>query len=189
MKKKRFFTTFTKMIFFFVVFGLLPLLLLSILFFCRYTDSIRKTSVSNYSQIVSYFSKNVSDVLEGADEAMGALYDYQNQNGDSLSAVLKSDSISESDRNQQVAAALQDVMSQSEYIASERFVDKRGNFYSLYRDQGKTLKNNTDYYTNMTIVEGENLRKIKLLGTTQESNICVNSDDFIFVLVRNFMDT
>lgn len=190
MKKKRFCTTFIKMTISFVGFGLIPLLILSVLFFYRYTGSMQETSVSNYSQINGYFARNIGDVLEGADEATGALYDYQTVNGESLASILKREDIPDSERTLQVVDALRSVMMQSEYISSARFVDYKGNIYSLYHDQGKTLRNDAVLYTNMKIFTNkEELRNMKLLGTTQESNICVNSDDFVFVLVRNFMDT
>lgn len=187
--KKRFYSTFIKMTISFVVFGLLPLLILSILFFYRYTESVRETSIRNYSQINGYFAQNVSDVLNSADEAMGALYDYQTANGAGLRTIINDDHISDSERGQHVDAALQNVMAQSEFISSVHFVDVQGNIYSRYHDQGKTLRNDAGTYMDMNLMQGEDKRDIKLLGVTEERNICVNSDDFIFVLVRNFMDT
>lgn len=188
MRKKRFYTTFTKLTISFVGFGLVPLLILSILFFQRYIGIMQETSVNNYSQISGYFARNVGDVLDGADEAAGALYDYQTPNGESLASVLKKADIPDSERTLQVTDALRSVMMQSEYISSARFVDYKGNIYSIYHDQGKTLRNDAALYTSMKIFNGKEIRDMKLLGTTQESNICVNSDDFVFVLVRNFMD-
>lgn len=189
MKIKRLYTTFSKMTVFFVLFGLLPLLLLSILFFYRYMDSVQKTAISNYSQINSYFAKNVGEMLDGTDAAMGVLYDYETSSGENLASVLKNDNISESERALLVMDALQSVMEQGEYISSERFADYRGNIYSLYHDPDKTLRNDASFYTNMKIFGREEMCDIKLLGTMEESNICVNSDDFIFVLVRNYMDS
>ena len=46
-----------------------------------------------------------------------------------------------------------------------------------------------DYYTQMRIIAQDEMRDLRVLRTTEESNICINSDDFIFVLVRNYMDT
>lgn len=189
MKQKRLYTTFTKMTIFFVVFGMLPLLLLSLLFFVRYKDSMRGTMISNYSQIAGYFAKNVEDVIVSADLAMGELYDYQTESGDSLAVVLKDKDLSESERARHVMNVLHEVMAQSEYISSERFVDLDGQIYSLYYDQNKTLRNDAAFYSNMSLIPEERMRDLMILRATEESNICVNSDDFIFVMVRNFMDT
>ena len=47
MRKKIFDTTFGKLTVAYVVFGMIPLLFLSILFFSRFTDSIRETMIRN----------------------------------------------------------------------------------------------------------------------------------------------
>ena len=189
MKQRKLRTTFTKMTVSFILFGMLPLFILSLLFFFRYTGSLRNAMVSNYSQINGYFAKNVEDVLSSADTAMEALYDYQTEDGDSLTAVLKAKRLPDSERARHIMSALHEVMAKSEYISSERFVDLNGKVYALYYDQSKMLRNDAGFYNRMNIIREEQLRDLRILGTTQESNICVNSDDFIFCLVRNFMDT
>jgi two-component system sensor histidine kinase YesM len=189
MRRKRQITTFSKMMFSFVVFGLLPLLLLSILFFARYTENTKEISIKNYSQINGYFAKNVSDVLDGVDIATKELYEYKTTEGLGLTDILKNEELAENERYLFVFNALQSVMEQSSYISSERFIDYNGNIYSSYHDQDKILKNSASSHTTMNILDEANIRSIKLLGTMDESKICVNSSDFIFVLVRNYMDT
>ncbi len=189
MRKKIFDTTFGKLTVAYVFFGMIPLLLLSLLFFSRFTDSIRETMIRNYAQINGYFARNVGDIIGSADDAMAELYNYENEQGESLAVVLKDEQISDGERAVQVVSALNDVMSQSKYIASTRFVDFNGNIYSAYYNQEKTLRNDAEYYTQMSIIPQSRLRDLRVLGTTEESNICINTDDFIFVLVRNYMDT
>ncbi len=189
MRKKLFDTTFGKLTVAYVFFGMIPLLLLSILFFSRFTDSIRETMVRNYAQINGYFARNVGDIIGSADDAMAQLYNYETDQGESLSVVLKDDSISDGDRALEVVNALNSVMEQSKYIASTRFVDYKDDIYSVYYNQEKTLRNDAEYYTQMSIIPQDRLRALRVLGTTEESNICINSDDFVFVLVRNYMDT
>ena len=168
---------------------MIPLFLLSLLFFVRFTDNVRETMVRNYSQINGYFARNVEDIMQSADEAMSAMYDYETDQGESLATVLKDSSIDDGKRAVEVVNALKDVMSKSKHIASTRFVDTNGQIYSVYYDQEKTLRNDAASYTQMKIVPEDRLRDLKVLRTTEESQICTNSDDFIFVLVRNYMDT
>ena len=189
MRKKIFDTTFGKLTVAYVFFGMIPLLLLSLLFFSRFTDSVRETMIRNYTQINGYFARNVGDIIGSADDAMAELYNYENEQGESLAVVLKDEQISDGERAVQVVSALNDVMSQSKYIASTRFADFNGNIYSAYYNQEKTLRNDAEYYTQMSIIPQSRLRDLRVLGTTEESNICINTDDFIFVLVRNYMDT
>lgn len=189
MKKKFFDTTFGKMTAAYLVFGVVPLFLLSLLFFSRFTDNIRSTMIRNYGQINGYFARNVEDIVTSADDAMAELYNYETESGESLAVVLKNDQLTDGERCSEVLGALKSVMSQSKYIASTRFVDFNGEIYSFYYDQEKTLRNDAEYYTQMSIIKADELRDLKVLRTTEESNICINTDDFIFVLVRNYMDT
>lgn len=189
MKKKLFATTFSKLTVAYIFFGVIPLFVLGMLFFVRFSANIRETMIRNYAQINGYFARNVEDIIESADDAMGTLYDYETEDGDTLAAVLKDDSLSEGERAVHVVDALNQTMSQSSYIASTRFADYRGQIYSVYYNQEKTLRNDAESYTRMGLISADKMRDLRILGTTEESNICVNSDDFIFVLVRNYMDT
>ena len=189
MKKKLFATTFSKLTVAYIFFGVIPLFVLGMLFFVRFSANIRETMIRNYAQINGYFARNVEDIIESADDAMGTLYDYETEDGDTLAAVLKDDSLSEGERAVHVVDALNQTMSQSSYIASTRFADYRGQIYSVYYNQEKTLRNDAESYTRMGLISSDKMRDLRILGTTEESNICVNSDDFIFVLVRNYMDT
>ena len=189
MKKKLFATTFSKLTVAYIFFGVIPLFVLGMLFFVHFSANIRETMIRNYAQINGYFARNVEDIIESADNAMGTLYDYETEDGDTLAAVLKDDSLSEGERAVHVVDALNQTMSQCSYIASTRFADYRGQIYSVYYNQEKTLRNDAESYTRMGLISEDKMRDLRILGTTEESNICVNSDDFIFVLVRNYMDT
>lgn len=137
MKKKLFDTTFGKLTFAYLLFGVIPLFLLSILFFSRFTDNIRTTMIRNYAQINGYFARNVGDIMESADSAMSELYDYETDDGESLAVVLKDPSLSDGERALEVVNALNKVMAQSKHIASTRFVDMNGQIYSVYYNQEK----------------------------------------------------
>ena len=182
-------TTFGKMTVAYLLFGVIPLFLISLLFFSRFTDNIRETMIRNYAQINGYFARNVQDIMESADAAMAELYNYETDDGESLAAVLKNSNLTDGERSLEVDEALKEVMSKSKHIASTRFVDINGKIYSVYYNQEKTLRNDAQYYTQMRIIAQDEMRDLCVLRTTEESNICINSDDFIFVLVRNYMDT
>lgn len=64
-------TTFGKMTVAYLLFGVIPLFLISLLFFSRFTDNIRETMIRNYAQINGYFARNVQDIMESADAAHG----------------------------------------------------------------------------------------------------------------------
>ncbi len=189
MEWKRLHTTFSKMTVSFVAFGLIPLLLLSLLFFYRYSGMIRSNLTSSYGTMTGYVADSVGDILHSVDDAMGELYDYQDTNGNTLAAILKDTSLSESERELAVQDLLRDIMSKSDYISSLRLVDTTGEIYSLFYSQNKTLSNDADSHTQMDVYkDGESLTTLLVFGTLPESEICVSSEDYVFAIARNYMD-
>lgn len=187
--RKRQHTTFKKLAIGFIFFGMLPLVVMGLSFLIHFSADIKTISLSNYTQITSYFSRNVEDVIESVDAVMAELYDYENDEG-TLSEVIKNEEMDESTRNLYMAQMLRELISKSEYISSERFVDCEGRVYSLFYDQNKTLKNNADFYTKLMDKDAAEQTRYSLmiLSTTEESKFCVNTDDYIFCMVRNFYD-
>lgn len=182
-------TTFKKLTLGFIFLGILPLVVVGSIFFVRFSQNIKAVSISNYKQITSYFARNVEDVIESVDAVMEELYSYETEAG-SLRAVLQDESLDESARNLYMAQMLRSLISKSEYISSERFVDAEGRIYSLFYDQNKTLKNNAEFYTSLMQAKSfdPGQYSLMILGTVEESKFCVNTDAYIFSLARNFYD-
>ncbi|MCD8332541.1 MAG: hypothetical protein LUB60_00120, partial [Clostridiales bacterium] len=88
MSKKKYRTTFSKMTVAFIFFGLIPLLLLSLFFFLRYSGLLRDNMTAAYSDMTVYVANNIEDLMDNVDEAMGELYDYQDSDGNTLAGVL-----------------------------------------------------------------------------------------------------
>jgi len=168
MSTKKMRTTFSKLTLSFVLFGLLPILLIVILGFFKYSDISRETMISNYMQIDDFFAKNVSQIIEDVDEALSGMYDYDI-----------------SDPNEMV----QGIRDRSIYISGVRLVDNDDNLYFAYKNQEKVLNKESGIHTNMSIMaKSVEPRDRMILSATEESNICLNSDDFIFTISRNYMD-
>ena len=184
-------TTYQKMVMGFLLLGVVPLLLMGLLYFARYHKSVEAVMVDNYIQINAYFAKNTEDTLESVDDAIGHLYDYSNGSDISLSDALMTTGISDNQRKMIIHDALHYSMESSPYIASMRFCDRNGEVYSLYIDQKKVLKTDGENFTNLreAVENGEDLRDLVILETMPEEGICVESDDYIFSASRNIMDT
>ena len=190
MKKKHFSTTFSKITAAFVAFGLLPLLVMSLLFYFRYSVIFRDTIISNCSAVTGYVSKNVGEVLNSVDDAMGDMYDYRDAQGRTLKELMKDGSLNASERELGIDTALREILSKSEYISSLRMVDETGEIFSLYYSQDKTLSKEAYSHTSMSVfAPGEDPTDLKLFGTIPEEEICINSEDYVFGMVRNYMDT
>lgn len=190
MRKQHRSTTFSKMTISFVLFGLLPLLLLSFLFFYRYGSVTRENTLKSCSTMTAYISRSVGDVMENVDSALGGLYDYRSADGQSLAEIYDDADMPDGRKAQEVDAMLHEIMASSGYISSLRMVDAQGNVFSLYYNQDKTLHETGYERTTMEVFgEKEDPTQLKLLGTVPEEEICVNSEDYVFGMVRNCMDT
>ncbi|MBE5969867.1 MAG: sensor histidine kinase [Lachnospiraceae bacterium] len=188
MKKIRL-STFRKLTMGFLIFGMLPLIVFGIVFYAHYTTKSSKVMENNYSQINSYFAKNVEDLITAADEIMAKLYDYESE-GISLIDVLKDESIEDHDKNLYIGKMMQSYAEQNDFVSSERMVDYKGNIYSFYRDQGKTLKNKgaEEFFTAFMPEIGTSLTKLNIFAATDESALTAGTDDFIISLFRNITD-
>ncbi|MCR5667296.1 MAG: sensor histidine kinase [Eubacterium sp.] len=190
MKKIKMRSTFQKLTLGFLLCGMLPLLVCGIFFFVREYKTVQKLMVSNYSQITNYFTRNVEDIIDSADTVMDEMYIYDDGES-SLLDVLKDEDMEQSEKSLYIQKMFRTLLSQSEYISSERFADNAGNTYSYYFDPNKTLRNGAEFYTAYAGNKEEDIASdttLKIYAATQENQFCINSDDFVFVISRNIMD-
>ena len=183
-------TTYQKMVMGFLILGVLPLMILGLLYYARYHKAVEGVMVDNYIQINEYFAKNTEDTLASVDNAIVRLYDYSNGLGISFSDAITTMEMSRDQKNMIIHDALRYSMESSPYIASMRFCDQNGVIYSLYFDQEKVLRTDGENFTALrdSSEQGEDLRDLSILETMPEEGICVESDDYVFSLSRNIMD-
>ena len=180
-------TTFAKLTLGFIFIGVIPIFLISVAIFANYYNKTSEVMISNYSQITEYFARNVEGLFESVDAVMAELYDYETDEG-SLDEIIKDEEMKAGDRNLYMVQMLRELISMSEYISSERFVDSEGRVYSLFYDQNKTLRNDAADYNQLMTVD-EQVHDLMVYSMIEEQLFCVNTDDYIFTLSRNFMDT
>ena len=188
MKKIRL-STFRKLTMGFLIFGMLPLIVFGIVFYAHYTTKSSKVMENNYSQINSYFAKNVEDLISAADEITAKLYDYESE-GISLLELLKDENTDADEKNLYIGKMMQSYAEQNDFVSSERMADYKGNIYSFYRDQGKTLKSKDteDFFTAYMPEIGSGITKLNIFAATDESALTAGTDDFIISLFRNITD-
>ncbi len=173
----------------FLIFGMLPLIVFGIVFYAHYTTKSSKVMENNYSQINSYFAKNVEDLITAADEIMANLYDYESENI-SFIDILKDENIADDEKSLYIGKMMQSFAEQNNFVSSERMADYEGNIYSFYRDQGKTLKNKgaEEFFTAYKPEIGTGLTELAIFAATDESVLTAGTDDFIISLFRNITD-
>ena len=188
--KKRIRTTYRKLTMAFLLCGMLPLLIFGMIFMWRMQITMRDSAVDNYTQVTNNFVVGVENILDSAENVFGILYDYEADDV-SLTDALKSSTMSDADKELFISYALETGMEGSSFVSSIRLVDSGNNIYSLYYDQRKTLREDAADMMGFDteIFTEENLHERIVFPTIPESLLCVDSEDYIFVLARSYMDT
>lgn len=189
IKLPKFESTYWKLTRSFVLFGMLPMFALSITFFMRYSSSAESLALSSMLQMSYYLSRNIEDVIDSVDETMGTIYDYKNDDGMNLVEILQDDNISARQKMIYTDSMLRDMLQQNSCISSIRFVTSTGQTYSVFYNSEKSLTE-TPMYCDPDIFTDENLyRDLIILPTEAENKYCANTNEYVFTLVRNYMNT
>ena len=188
MRARRFHSTFTKMTAFYIGFGMIPLVLISLMFFFWYHLDVMQSARSNYSQIADYVERNVSDLLETADETAGYLYDYSAGDYQYLYQILEDPGLSETRRQIYMEQMLQDMLQADPDISSVRFYREDGTSYLAFRVQGKNARSGKPVLNGVEMVP-ENFHQMILMPTVSEEAYYTNTTDRVFSLVRSYMNT
>lgn len=190
MKSKKTMTTFSKMTLTFIGLGLVPLLLLSLFFVYRFDVGVRDSQIKNTQDRIGYFAVNVGDVFDNVDESMGLIYDFETSDGNTIAEILSDDSTTESVLDKEMNSALKEMLHASSYLSGVRFVDEDGMVYSQYYSQKKHLNENVIEKKSIApFITEDNQNGLYILGTFPESEICTGSEDYVFSMVRQYMDT
>lgn len=182
-------STFFKLTLAFICFGMIPLLVIGVLFILRYFSTVEQVLKNNYSLLGYYISKNVEELFDSADDTMAYAYDYKNDEYNYLYEVLKDESLSSEKKEIYINSMLRTMLTQNENISSVFFVTPDNEVYSVFYEQGKLLRNDLQLNTYQIYTDQSNYRELKFISTVSEEKYCINSTDYVFSLVRNYMDT
>ena len=187
--RKRLASTFAKLTIAFISFGMIPVLLIGFLFISRYYKSVEVATLNNYSSLSYYISKNIQDIIESADDALGYIYDYRNDDFKYLYAILKNRDLRPEKKDEYINTMLRTMISLDENIASVFFAEPDNTIYAAFSEQGKILRNDLILDTNIVFPKNTPLNQLKLLESRPENDFCLNGDGNVFTLTRNYMDT
>lgn len=185
---KRFHSFFAKMTAFYICFGMIPLVLISLMFFFWYYSDVMHSAESNYSQIADYVERNVSGLVRDADEVAGYLYDYAAEEYDYLYEILEDDTITETQRRVYMNRMLQDMLIADADISSVRFYCEDGTCYVAFRVQGRSARDETRIL-NAVRMTPENYHRMILMPAASEEEYYTNASEKVFSVVRSYMKT
>lgn len=188
MKGKFFHSVFVKMTAFFVFFGMIPLALISLLFFYWYYRDVEESTGNNYNQIAEYAKRNLESLILKADDLAAYLYDFSGDGYEHLYEILKEEGSDQAKRELLIYQMLQDMMLSNENISSLRFYEKDGKGYVMFRVQGKSRREGAGVLNEVEF-SPDNLHDMVLMPSCQEEDYYVNSKDVVFSVVRSYLDT
>lgn len=188
MKLEKFRSTFSKMLTFFILFGVIPLVIISIMFFSWYYKDVEASVMKNYSQISEYLQRNVSSVILKADDTTGFMYDFEIDEYEHLYEILNDKELDVLQKRIYLNKMLQDMLISNEDISSLRFYTIDGEVYTLFRGQGKSQQDKKNILNEITI-DNENMHSMILMPAVHEADYYTNADEMVFSIVRNYMNT
>ncbi len=181
-------STFGKLSLAFLLLGVLPLILVCLIFMRRYETSAQVTTNSNIREANYFAQSKVSDLIDDIDRATEIMYDYSNGPYSSLWEILESNELNGNEKQMYMGLMLDQVIQSSSAVSAAHFITPEGQIYTRFYSQQKSMRTSAYYHH---LPEGAEVhpRQLFILGTAPESLWCNGSTDEVLTLARNYMDT
>ena len=181
-------TTFQKLSLGFFLLGVLPMVLVCLLFMSRYEDNNMLTEEANMKE-ASYFAQvKICELIEGIDRSAEALYDYKPEDYSALYEVIEDSSLDLSAKAMYIDPLLDEVMKSDPAISAVYFITSDGDVFSRFYSQQKSLRSSNTNHHVLPERAAENPRNMFLIPVENESLWCHGSEDNIITIARNYMD-
>lgn len=185
----RFHTTFFKTSVLFLVVGVLPILFLGTLFINRYASDARKMMIASLERSAYYVAQSVGNIFSSIDTTISMIYTYGAEGYIHVYDVCEDESLTEIEKNIYFTNMLNGWLPGNGYLSSLRF-ERNGGFYHVaYADPTKSLRSVQNQPNLLRNDDPSEYVKLQVLGTVYEGNFCANSQDYIFTVARNYLDT
>lgn len=182
-------TTFFKTSLLFLVVGVLPILLLGGLFINRYASDARKMMVGSLERSAYYVAQSVENVFSSIDTTISMIYTYSSEGYIHVYDVCEDNALTEIEKSIYFKNMLNEWLRGNSYLSSLRF-ERNGGFYDVaYADSTKSLRSIQIQPNLLDDEDPSEYVQLQILGTVYEGNFCENSQDYIFTVARNYLDT
>ena len=185
MGRAKYRSTFQKLAMAFLGLGVVPLILMFLLFLQNFESSFTRSLESTMEEANYYAQSKVDDLFTGVDRAMDCLYDSDAAYG-TLRDLLESAEYSRNERQLYVGLMLDRFLSDPA-VSGAHFISAKGERYSRFYSQQKTVQANLDSRHVLT-PRPDALRALTILPAASETEWCSGSDDRVISLSRNYMD-
>ena len=181
-------TTFQKLSLGFLLLGILPMVLICLLFMSRYEDSNMLTVEANMKEAGYYAQVKISEQIEGVDRAAELLYDYETEPYSALYEILEDSSLDRANKERFISPLLGQILKSNPAISAVYFISADGEVFSSFYGQQKSLRSDATEHHVLPSYAVDNPRNMFLLPVENESLWCHGSEDDVITIARNYMD-
>ncbi len=182
-------STFQKLGLAFLLIGVLPLILVCIIFMRSYENTVQLTMDSNMKEATYFAQSKGSQLVESIDSAMGVMYDYSNSSYSTLWEILESEELNQNEKQMYMGLMLDELLQADPAVSAAHFVAPDGTTYSRFYSQQKSLRSAPSVRHQLPSGWQANPRQLYILAAANEGDWCNGSSDQVLTLARNYMDT
>lgn len=182
-------STFQKLSLAFLGIGVLPMIIVCLIFMRSY-ESVSTRTIESTMQEATYFAHSkVSSIIENIDTSMRELYDFSVGPYHALWEILEDDTLGENEKQNYVGILLERLLQTDPAISAAHFVCPDGTMYSRFYSQQKSLHSTAALRHCLPDAARSSPRRLFVLPEANESDWCSGSSDRVLTLSRNYMDT
>lgn len=181
-------STFQKLCLAFLLLGVLPMILVCLLFMRRYEGNAQATTKGNMEEANYFAQSKVETLIESIDRATEVLYDFSVGPYAALWEVLEDSELNDNEKQMYVGLMLDELLQANPAVSAAYFVTPDGSTYSRFYSQQKSLRTSLTVHHSLPEVDSSRQRQLFVLGMEEEGQWCNGSEDTVLTLARNYMD-
>ena len=182
-------STFQKLGLAFLLIGVLPLILICLIFMRRYESNAHATIEGNMEEANYFAQSKISAVIENIDRTMEVLYDYSAGSYTALWEILESPDLNSNEKQMYVGLMLDELIQADPAVSAAHFVALDRTTYSRFYSPQKSLRTTPTQHHQLPEADESRQRQLFILAAANENEWCIGSNDRVLTLARNYMDT
>ena len=133
-------STFQKISLAFLFIGVLPLVLVCVIFMRSYGINATRTIDSNMEEANYFAQSKASQLIESVDAAMEIVYDFSVEGYGALWEILEDDALNYNEKQMYISIMLGELLQADLSVSAAHFVTPDGTIFSRFYSQQKSLQ-------------------------------------------------
>lgn len=181
-------STFQKLSLAFLFIGVLPLVLVCVVFMRSYEGNVKRTIDSNMEEANYFAQSKASQLIESVDAAMEIIYDFSNESYGTLWEITENEELNNNEKQMHISMMLGELLQADPAVSAAHFVTPDGTTYSRFYSQQKSLRSVPTLRHQLPPESEDAPRRIYILPAASEGDWCNGSNERVLTLARNYMD-